>query len=957
MTLLFVFSILAPLLLMFFVFYKAFPIVSESTQEFTDIIIENVSSSGLNKSGELSLFWCSAGVCILLTALLLFFLCRHKEITQKKRAYSESVMAALTVCAFILTEQLVVYKTVSVICLIAVSAIVLTLFFYRKTPGDYMSVLVTCMLSYYLVVSALTVLTYFSPRFAVSQYRIYLFAAGMSLILLIISHYLHFSCKKILLLLQTGIPFLLFLFFRDTYLYHGELIRVPYSGFYYVFFGFLLTIGLLLLILHAKKNWHNASALSLSGLIHPFTAISIFIYNSYSACPMYAQPDQHHHGEQMIPWQQIVTLGQTAYEEYTPVSGLFPLFNGFIQNVLLGGTVSDYSPAISIMVVLFCIVTMYLIYRHVGVGCALVFAIFFALPAYNRQYMVLPVLLLLFLKELLDRPGRWLKTWLLTCFLAGLYYPLFGAATLVGTTPLGIYMFLQYKRKTDWKSELKKPAFYLSWFLCLLPVFLCIPLLLRMAEHTLIYSGQTVLSEGISLYGQIPPEVFMPYLTAKHEFLRTWLYYGLRFFLPIVPLMLATGLLVFAHVTNKSKKGASKTWFLLSMTAVVLSLTVSYTYTLVRADHGAILSRTAPVLVAVAGIFLPVMVIRYGKKWLASSLRIGIISICMALPMLLYHQVSAMKFPDMWIYPNGSAGLLMDDSDKLFTYYEVPETFISMKEIPLSDTSALGNGFMVADQVHYLESYDALMQKCNAVDPSLCYLGLDGQGFYYYLNARCCGTGFIQTAKGYDAQQRLLEKIKAERPVIVTINPLQSYYIFYWMLTNDYIYSDTDKAFLPGELYQKLYPATKQVDDYREFCTKTELWTSPGSFGESASSLLPLLSSREALPISAQTPLTIKGQDYDVLLLELNEDLVSPSTFIELTFLSDNRKYQGSCIQFLRNNEVLLVPLGMNANWLLGDNSEIKLNFYDEAGESLAEIPIELAPQIGIDGCFLKLRQ
>lgn len=957
MTLLFVFSILAPILLMFFIFYKAFPIVSESTQEFTDIIIENVSASGLNKSGELSLFWFAAGTCILLTALLLFFLCKKKEITQKKPAYPESIAAALAVCAFILTEQLLVYKTVSAICLIAVFATVSAVFFCRKTDKDYMAVLVTCMLSYYLVVSALTVLTYFSPRFSVSQYRIYLVAAGVSLILLVISHFLRISRKKILLLLQTGIPFLLFLFFRDTYLYRGDLIRVPYSAFYYVFFALLLAGGLLFLILHAKKNWSDASSHSLARLIHPFTAITIFIYNSYSACPMYAQPDQHHHGEQMIPWQQIVTLGQNAYGEYTPVSGLFPLFNGFIQNVLLGGTVSDYSPAISIMVVLFCIVTMYLIYRHVGGGYALVFAIFFALPAYNRQYMVLPVLLLLFLKELLNRPGRWLKAWLLTCFLAGLYYPLFGAATLVGTTPLGIYMFLQYKRKTDWKSELKKPAFYLSWFLCLLPVFLCIPLLLRMAEHTLVYSGQTILSEGISLYGQTPPDVFMPYLSGKHDGIRVWLYYGLRFFLPIFPLMLATGLFVFVHVTNKTKKGTSKTRFLFSMTAVILSLTVSYTYTLVRADHGMILSRTAPILVAVAGIFLPVMVIRYGKKWLTPSLRVGILSVCIALPMLLYHQVSAMKFPDMWIYPNGSAGLLMDDSDKLFTYYEVPETFISMKEIRLSDTSALGNGFMVADQVHYLESYDALMQKCNAVDPSLCYLGLDGQGFYYYLNARCCGTGFIPTAKGYDAQQRLLEKVKAERPVIVTINPLQSYYIFYWMLTNDYIYSDADKAFLPGELYQKLYPATKQVDDYREFCTKTELGTSPGSFGESASGLLPILSSREALPLSGQTPLTIKGQDYDVLLLELNEDLVAANSFIELTFLSDGQTYTGSCVQFYRNNEVLVVPLGMNANWLLGDNSEIKLNFYNEAGESLLEIPIESAPQIGVDGYFLKLRQ
>ncbi len=929
MTLLFVFSILAPLLLMFFVFYKAFPIVSESTQEFTDIIIENVSSSGLNKSGELSLFWCSAGVCILLTALLLFFLCRHKEIPQKKRAYSESVMAALMVCAFILTEQLVVYKTVSVICLIAVSAIVLTLFFYRKTPGDYMSVLVTCMLSYYLVVSALTVLTYFSPRFAVSQYRIYLFAAGMSLILLIISHYLHVSCKKILLLLQTGIPFLLVLFFRDTYLYHGELIRVPYSGFYYVFFGFLLTIGLLLLILHAKKNWHNASALSLSGLIHPFTAISIFIYNSYSACPMYAQPDQHHHGEQMIPWQQIVTLGQTAYEEYTPVSGLFPLVNGFIQNVLLGGTVSDYSPAISIMVVLFCIITMYLLCRHVGGAYALLFAVCFALPAYNRQYMLLPVLLLLFLKELLDKPGLWLKTWIFSCFLAGLYYPLYGAAALVGTLPLGIYMFVRYLRETDFKKEVKRPGFYIGWLICLVPIVLCIPLLLRMVSHTLVYSGQTTLADGISLYGQTVPDFFLPMLAGTREHLRLWLYYGVRFFLPMVPFAVGAALLTILLIKKK------KTILGFGLVAMMLALAVSYTYTLVRADVNMILSRTAPVLIAVFGMFLPALLINYGKEPFSRVTKAILILGCFSLPLLIYPKVSAMKFPDMWIYPNGEAELILDDKDKLFSYYEVPGNFIAMNEIELPDTSMLGDGFMVADQIHYLTSYAAVMEKCKDAGFDTSYLGMDGQGFYYYLNAKSCATGFIQAGKGYDAQQRLLKTIQDMRPVIFLLEPQSSYHIYHWVLTSgEYYYSADDMAFYPKEIYDVLYTGAQSADARLAFAG-IDLGLSPSSFGKSFDALAFRLTKTGA------DAATVNGTENDVLLLRLPQ--IEHATTLQITFTSDGIINERTCITCKTGDGTLLIPMGMNASWLLGDNSDIVLHFLDGNGDVLTKIPLNEA--------------
>lgn len=51
---------------------KLLPIVSGTTQEFTDFIIENVSSSGLNKSAELSLFWAITVGGAVFMCLLLF---------------------------------------------------------------------------------------------------------------------------------------------------------------------------------------------------------------------------------------------------------------------------------------------------------------------------------------------------------------------------------------------------------------------------------------------------------------------------------------------------------------------------------------------------------------------------------------------------------------------------------------------------------------------------------------------------------------------------------------------------------------------------------------------------------------------------------------------------------------------------------------------------------------------
>ena len=378
---------------------------------------------------------------------------------------------------------------------------------------------------------------------------------------------------------------------------------------------------------------------------------------------------------------------------------------------------SDYSPAISITVVLFAALTMWLLYRQIG-GKALLFAVFFALPSYNRQYMVLPVLLLLFDKALLEKPMHWLRCWIFSCFLAGLYYPLYGGALLLGTLPSGIRMLLRAIKETDWKTERKKPSFYILWFLTLVPVVLCLPLLLRMLRHTLTYSSQTLLADGISLFGQTPPDTFLPYLSGQW---RDRLYLVYRFFLPMLPLWILGCLCLQVVMQLLSDKRAAKGMqkhsgfsLLFGLLAAFLTLAISYTYTLVRADTGVILQRTAPVLIAVFGMFLPVLLLRNRKMFPGRTTAL-LLGICFSLPFIIYHEINDMKFPNMWTYPDGQASLIMDDTSKLYNTYTVPDTFLAMDEVPILDHTMLGNGFMVADQVPYLTAYETVMQKCDSV--------------------------------------------------------------------------------------------------------------------------------------------------------------------------------------------------------------------------------------------------
>lgn len=953
----FIAALLLPFALLFCIFYKVYPSLAESAQTFENIIIENVAKSGYNKSSELTLFWLLACTAVLLTLAILYI--NRPVFSLKTKDWSHRIPYFSGVILFPFPAHFLLFGQSSSVCLAGIVCFLILFIYCKNETRSFSHYLLVPVLIYYSLLAFLTCAVRFSSFFALSSNTIYGITAVVTLLILIIRRLLQTNLQRLILLLQLPIPFLLMLFLVDRYLYQGKTIRIPYAPFYYFFYCTILVCFMYLLVIHVKRHWKDAADLGISTLVHYTTAITIFVYTSWSACPMYAQPDQHHHGEQMIPWQQIVLLGQRPYEEYTPVSGLFPMVNGFIQNVLLDGTVSDYSPAITLTMTLFCVLTMYLICRHAGGAYGLLTGIFFALPSYNRQYMVLPILLLLFLPELLKKPELWTRVWIFSCFLAGLYYPLYGGAVLLGTTPLGIYMFLRMLRETHWKTALRRPSFYLGWAVCLVPILLCIPLLLRMAAHTLTYSGQTILADGISIYGQDVPDFFLPYMAGKAEKIRLWLYYGFRFFLPMLPFVTSSGLILLAakdRTHSSAPKGiAEKKYLLFGLAAVMISLGISYTYTLVRADTGMILSRTAPILISVMGIFLPLLLFTYGKKLLPRSICILVTGLCFSLPLMLYHNVSAMKFPDMWVYPNGEASLIMDDSDKLFSCYEVPETFLSMEEINLSDRSMLGRGFMVADQVGYLQQYESVIKKCSQAAPDTCYMGFDGQGFYYYLNAKACYTGFIQAGKSYEAQQAVLEQAQVKRPVIFLIEPQSNYYVYYWMMTSDYVYSNTDKAFYPLELYEKLYPYKTSGDDYRSFCTSTDFGLVSSSFGNSMDTLMPLFGAEINIPISMNEP--VIGSDYDFLYLSLKNTVPADAEILEITFLCDGQSFSGASVTCLIGDGRLLIPLGMNPDWLLSKNSHIRLSLRNEEGKVLTTVALQQVSDLADDCRLLQLNK
>ncbi len=990
-------------ILLFHILYT--PMVTKAPA-FFDLIIEATAESGYHKAGELALFRLLAIAGCLLVGGGVFLVCRKtggaaqlSEHTSEESGVADGQKETGELSLGGWRKFLPLLLLLLALIYLAVSGIFsLPLFFMAGYTAlmlplteqkDYPYVCLLPPLSYYGLLGILMLLCCFSQRFALSQNALYLLTMVMTAFCLIINLFMKKKendqqplkktvFRRLLFALQLPVPLLLTIYFRDGYLYEGDVIREPYAAGYYV---------LILLILAALYVRLILSSVKKQAVISAVTPIVLFAYRSWQACPAFAQPDQHHHGEQLIPWQQIVTLGQRAYDEYTPVSGLFPMVNGFIQHVFLKGTVADYAPALSLTTLLFALLTMALVCRHIKPEKAMLFAAVFSLPSYNRQYMVAPLLLLFFDPALLKRRSAWLKVWLMGCFLGGLYYPLFGAAVCTGTLPLAICQAVSLFRgfafgRQDIEKKGARVVNILTWLIVLIPIALCLPLLYRMAVHTLTYSSQTILADGISLAGQTPPDTFLPYLAGTAAAgLRDSLYLIFRFFLPMLWLWFAAALMggqiAGGNVLRKrhpgseaktdTKVGTSKAANcdlqvkLHFAFALLTTLAVSYTYTLVRADRQVILARTAPVLIAVGGMFAGVMLLEHflserSAKTLPAA---GLFMLCMSLIFLCYAHVNDMKNPYLWTYPDGNEQLVASDASRLFTRYEVPETFVFMGEIPLSDNRMLGNGFMVEDQIPYLTQYDRVKKRIGGTfgeeesgvkrADDQTYMGYDGQGFYYYMGTKACAAGYLPVARSRQAQQRILDVAMEKRPVVFSLDPQKSFYIWRWLLSEeaDYRYLAEDDAYYPAEIYDKMAgndPAlSKEGDDPAETASDIDFERICQSFGESAELLLANLTDKENKGAAAFAGLpdlsSFAGRDFELLYLALDmekTEIALGSRPVKLTAVFSDMQGGHGQVSCDVGGGKLLLPLGMHLRWQTGQIRELSFILTDENGKTLS---------------------
>ena len=695
------------------------------------------------------------------------------------------------------------------------------------------------------------------------------------------------------------------------------------------------------------KKWKKAE--NIDEIILLGTCISVMAYNRFSGTGAIMPADMHHPFENIIGYSQIFSLGQNLFTEYIPISGMYSIVQGTVFDWFgNAGTLSNYYVTENLFYLFVLILIGIIVRKHVTGTYALLISLIYNLLSYNRSAFMLPVMLLLALPELIEKNRLWLQIWFLTSLFHGLYYPLYGVAVCLAFAPLGLWQAINYIESGQLKKDSNKITFWITWGICLLCFILNSHFLLGTLKHMLAMTGQSLLADGLSRFGQLIPGWFLPYLDETHTIVRIGLYYIITVMVPVI--FVWAGFAMAIRVADISfDKGKIRIRnlkkFCLMASAVIMPI-VCYTFTFTRLDVDSIYARSAGVLYA-GMVILLIFVWNYINK---EGLRLLLIITLIAIPGI-----------------SNEVGVFSTESNsKLMAYYTVPEGYMYVEN---DEVEKLGTGYIEQNVYTTIkETYARFADKSRDAsyigDPALF-------GYFYLLGIK--GDGPIElalTVKGYDATTETVDIIRKNNSIIApSFTPFFNYYLYHWLLASGEYYWNADtREFYPNN---GLYTRAEIIDQNKNILIAwdgMDVGKTSSSWGLSMKSLERIFTEyiisykmqRSGSGVMIELSEPIDGdsadfvyiefagmdQNYVSTLFDLNSEVIQEDSYLAKNLMK--KKYNDGMVVQLRwhddNGELhlmncamsegkLLIPIGAGLKWLFNQHNFISVYTYQNGDE------------------------
>lgn len=875
-------------------------------QLYTDIIIEFTAFVRSNKSAEILLLRLLIIFGSLVIFLSYFFKHRNVNITSINDEIIEE-SSLLLICIFsVIFLKFTLFQQITQVFLFALCFAAITFVFDKDLV---VSTVCHYFLNYYVCLAIYQIFNFFQSYFFINCLNILPnYSSIITTIFSIIVTGIPFVFtnkeviqKKMILLSQFFIPALFLILSIRDYFYKDQIIIVGIPIQAKLFIGFSCILCFFNILILVKKNWSKDNC-NISEIISIGTCITIMCYNNYHGQGSVVSTDFHHPFENIFAFQQIFELKQIPFIDFLPPSGLYSVIQGAFFKLFGNGNIAYYSLCENIFYCTLIAITLILLRFHVNnIWCFYITVFYNIFSNYNRVVFIPIVILLLLLPPLVKRPNLWVKVFLLISVFHGLYYPLYGVACFVGFIPMLIIQVRKIIVEKDTNRNKKSIIFfYLSWFITFLILLVSVPLLWGMFIHMLNMSGQSLLADGISIFGQELPNNFMHY---ANDFIRYSLYTILR----IVPLALLIWIpvLLLLKMNNKIRNvvfisdNIEPITFLLIMIFLPI---ISYTFTFIRVDIFTMYSRSYHIM---AGVFILYLI--FTKKY------------------LLHNKFSLLLLIIIIFFNITSNGIGIDSSEgKFFTKYYVPNDYTYVDDF---EYDTVNKAFIQNDNLNLINYYEKTKISGIKGEPSL--ESMLYFGYYYVLKQK--GGAHVETVTifGYGAAKEAKKMLEKNKIITGGISGTKNYYLYNYLLSSGkYIWDSERQAFVPYDGI-KDFSIIKEKNSKSPYIYENFDWNVYASdFGLSMKSLKKILTEKKIgftkLQSINEVTINLKkpehGKDIDFLYIEFDK-IKNDHIYTDYNWTREHEKKQTALIS------KLFLKLKPNPDMT------ISIGFYDENGQ------------------------
>lgn len=754
--------------------------------------------------------------------------------------------------------------------------------------------------------------------------------------------------RRLALLCQALSPLLIVHVGYDAYLQGGTMRHLNVPGWTRALVLGLAGLGVLAVLARA---WRAGGADDEEGpapasLLAWPTVVAVACYLAFT--PIFFSPltaaDDFHYGESLLPWQQVVGLGQELYFGFVSIQWGLGLLYGALNSLFFEGTAGSFQHAFTLLPVLVAGLNAALLSRRLGTGWALVISVA-ALPLSDRHYFVLPVLLVLASPGLLARPAAWLGAWVGLSLAHGFYNPSAGAALGVALVPVAGALALRLWREPRADAGRRRGRLAgLLVGLALLALFArpLFGLLLFIRENGSV--NATAYGISMAQYATVPD-----WFPSRSRLLWEGLRIGGWLMGAVVLWALFCRAQARAEVPARERDPA-RVLCLGAMTFLVMMVP----YSMGRVDAG-YLTRPGSMSLLCLGFLIPCALVldaRRTGRFLFAATTVG----------ALIGLRTAISYVDPAYLLERPQGVI-----------HVPEgvALVDGRELGLPN---LGKLFAPDDKLRDIQNLGRVLGAL--LEPGETYLDLTNRSaYYYYLGLRVpAHYAADYTAVGYEVQRRVLDTLTREPPPVVWLGPgvrhdggpasLRTYRLYRWLLTRGYRYHARDGyEFLlrpdrfAARVLEPVDPRTEADGLLRAFHQRS-LEAIPTSWGGSWERLAsrfseevlelgePTLHAFEAEPdgwvrISAEhpgfrwtLPRPISGREFDFLRVDLEcRDPSDAWPQGQISWASPVAPFSERRVFTLALGQGgLLVPLGSHPEWLLDSGiTDLRFDIEDPA--------------------------